>query len=107
MNNYTEGTALFGLAQYPEMQCAEVGSGSSADYSFQPHGNITSSSATSGFWVGENDLAYGGPCPGSSQDSNATECPLTFVPFPPGSYTVVAGDEWGQTVLLHFTVMID
>ena len=25
--------------------------------------------------------------------------------FPAGSYTIVAGDEWGQTVILHFVVM--
>jgi hypothetical protein len=27
-----------------------------------------------------------------------------FHPFEPGIYTVVAGDEWGDVVLLHFTV---
>jgi hypothetical protein len=27
-----------------------------------------------------------------------------FHPFEPGIYTVVAGDEWGNVVLLHFTV---
>jgi hypothetical protein len=104
LNNYTEGSVVFVIAQYPEVQCAEVGSGSPVDYTFQPHGNITSSSATSGFWVGENDLAYGGACPGSSQNPNATDCPLTFVPFPKGTFTVVAGDEWGDLVLLHFSV---
>ena len=104
MNNYTEGSALFVIAQYPEMQCAEVGSGSPVGYTFQPHGNVTSSSATSGFWVGENDLAYGGSCPGSSQSPNASDCPLTFVPFPAGTYTIVAGDEWGNLVILHFSV---
>ncbi len=25
-------------------------------------------------------------------------------PFHPGNYTIIAGDEWGQLVLLHFTV---
>lgn len=27
-----------------------------------------------------------------------------FHPFPPGTYTVVAGDEWGEMVIQHFTV---
>jgi hypothetical protein len=28
----------------------------------------------------------------------------TYHPFAPGVYTVVAGDEWGDTVFVHFTV---
>jgi hypothetical protein len=28
----------------------------------------------------------------------------TRIPFDPGIYTVVAGDEWGNLVILHFTV---
>jgi hypothetical protein len=28
----------------------------------------------------------------------------TFTPFPAGTYTVVAGDEWGDIVVLHFLV---
>jgi len=28
----------------------------------------------------------------------------TFENFPPGTYTVIGGDEWGQLVILHFVV---
>ena len=38
--------------------------------------------------------AYGGP-------SSASQAP---VPFSPGMYTVVAGDEWGALAFLHFQV---
>ena len=27
-------------------------------------------------------------------------------PFPPGTYTLVAGDQWGQLVILHFVVTV-
>jgi len=33
--------------------------------------------------------------------SNASE---NFIPFPAGSYTVVAGDEWGQLAISYFSV---
>jgi hypothetical protein len=28
----------------------------------------------------------------------------TFTNFEPGVYTVIAGDEWGALVVVHFTV---
>jgi hypothetical protein len=31
--------------------------------------------------------------------------PVGSAPFVPGVYTIAAADEWGQTVVLHFTVM--
>ena len=65
----------------------------------------------SGYWVGSGTQANagsgvdGGYCPASVSSPQPTlDCPLTFVPFPPGVYTVLAGDEWGQAVVLHFTV---
>jgi hypothetical protein len=35
---------------------------------------------------------------------NAFNSKSTRIPFDPGIYTVVAGDEWGNLVILHFTV---
>lgn len=65
-----------------------------------------------GYWTGSGTQAGagfgvdGGNCPaGQGTNSQPTlDCPLTFNPFPPGVYTVLAGDEWGQAVVLHFTV---
>jgi hypothetical protein len=33
--------------------------------------------------------------------SNESE---NFIPFPAGSYTVAAGDEWGQLTISYFSV---
>ena len=42
---------------------------------------------TNGYWTGGDALGYG----------------AVFVHFGPGTYTVTAGDEWGDLVLLYFT----
>jgi len=42
------------------------------------------------------------PAPTGYWASN--EVGSTFTNFEPGVYTVVAGDEWGNLVILHFTV---
>jgi hypothetical protein len=60
----------------------------------------------SGAWTGSAWQAGagsigGGDCPGSTSTSG---CPLELNPFAPGAYTVVAGDEWGQVLILHFMV---
>ena len=102
-NNYTEGTALFLLAQ-AGIQCPAYLS--PPNYlAFAPHQAISSSGTSSGFWMGERGPYWGYSCPDPSQNPNPRDyCPLTFFPFSPGTYTVVAGDEWGQAVMLHFTV---
>lgn len=65
----------------------------------------------SGYWTGSGTQASagsavdGGDCPTTVSAPQPTlNCPLLFNPFPPGTYTVLAGDEWGQAVVLHFTV---
>ncbi|HEV2139411.1 MAG TPA: hypothetical protein VGR53_11280 [Nitrososphaerales archaeon] len=61
----------------------------------------------SGYWTGSGSQRGagieidGGACPGQSSSHS---CPLLFDDFPSGTYTVVAADEWGQVVLLHFKV---
>jgi hypothetical protein len=100
-NNFTQGTALALAIQSP-VQCAEVGGGSN-NYISNPLSDVANlSRASSGFWIGSLVAYSGNPCfddldPGPS-------CPLSFVSFPPGTYSVVAGDEWGQIVVLHFTI---
>jgi hypothetical protein len=69
----------------------------------------------SGYWTGSASqsgagFVTGGACPSGqvSSSSNPVQassgCPLVFNQFPPGVYTVVAADEWGQVAVLHFTV---
>jgi hypothetical protein len=45
---------------------------------------VSSSVTIKGYWTGGEDSK--------------------FIVFPPGVYTVAAGDEWGTLVLIHFTV---
>jgi len=64
----------------------------------------------SGYWTGSTQqngagLVSGGACPGQTASQQfPSGCPLEFNRFAPGVYTVVAGDEWGQVAILHFTV---
>ncbi len=51
-----------------------------------PLGNESIGQSTAGYWTG-----------GAS-----TSSPAALVTFPPGNYTVVGEDEWGQILLLHF-----
>jgi hypothetical protein len=57
----------------------------------QPYYNGTAaiSFATSGYWTG----------------GAGTSSPATFNSFPSGVYTILGADEWGDVVLLHFTVI--
>lgn len=66
-----------------------------------------------GYWIGSTVQAgggqlgvIGGACPGATTTGigSSIGCPLIFNQFSTGVYTVVAGDEWGQIVVLHFVV---
>ena len=127
-NNFTEGTPLTLAAQLTGVFC--IANAPAPYYAFQPlsdvaetyqYGNIpslagiynvtvdpsyASAGGWSGFWTGSTmqggaGNVIGGDCPGSDSTSG---CPLMLNPFPPGPYTVVAADEWGQVVVLHFVV---
>ena len=82
LSNFTQGTALW-LQPPPSLVgcCAE--SQPPTSYAFQPlsEANVLSGSYP-GYFVGGS----------------------TFTPFSPGTYTVLAGDEWGEVAILHFTV---
>jgi hypothetical protein len=65
-----------------------VGGGSSS-YSFDP---LSTENLITGTYVGY----WSGPKIGNQMPA--------YVPFSPGTYTVVAGDEWGQVAILHFIV---
>jgi hypothetical protein len=84
LNNYTDGMALwihqFFLAQGGCNLVLDNGS-----YSFEPVSVRSLISGTyAGFWSG----------PGGSYQA-----------FSPGTYTVLAGDQWGQVAILHFVVV--
>ena len=97
---FTQATALSLGIQSP-VQCAEVMGGSGV-ISFKPLSDGASLSlASSGFWMGSFEAYSGSTC---SNLSPSPGCQLSFVTFPPGPYTVVAGDEWGDVVILHFTI---
>jgi len=71
---------------------------------------VNSTGTWSGFWIGDvgngPEEVSGSPCPGlpSPSSDSSYKCPLVFNQFALGTYTVVAGDEWGQVVILHFVV---
>jgi len=105
-NNFTEGIPL---ALEPEIfptTCAVYG-GSSDYLAFMPlsdrvrRGNISTAGTWSGFWTGSGNFGRGNTCPGSNSSYN---CHLLLNPFTLGIYSVVAADEWGQVVILHFKV---
>ena len=85
LDNFTSGTALWLQPQNVGMQCAGMEPQNSY-YTFMP---LSDQGVISG--------AYVGSWADSSIDS-------TYRPFAPGTYTVVAGDEWSSFVMLHFTV---
>ena len=56
--------------------------------SFTPFGNQSVGQTITGYWTGGIN----------------TSTPGVFMTFPPGVYTVIGADEWGQLLLLHFAV---
>jgi hypothetical protein len=83
LGNFTQGTALWLQPPPSLLGCCGSGGQSPTSYAFQPlsEANVLSGSYA-GYFVG-----------GSS-----------YIPFPPGTYTVLAGDQWGEIAILHFTV---
>jgi hypothetical protein len=83
-------------------QAARCGRSATVAASYSSSGAAT----WSGFWTGSAweqgaGQIFGGNCP----DLNPTKnCPLVFNPLSAGAYTVLAADEWGQVLLLHFVV---
>jgi hypothetical protein len=75
-----------------------------SSYVFQPLSDSAAvfqmSESTAVFTAGMN--AEFEPAPTGYWASNNVGA--TFTNFEPGVYTVVAGDEWGAVVVVHFTV---
>lgn len=84
-NNFTDGKALWLQPQANISSCGESIPGNDS-YSFKPLGAEGLLSGTyTGFWTTPEDAS-------------------TYQRFPPGVYTVVAGDQWGNTLMMQFTV---
>jgi hypothetical protein len=83
-NNFTDGQALWLQPENLQMQCGvETGTTGNSSYIFQP---LSARDVLSGIYVGYwSDGA-------------------TYTPFAAGTYTVLAGDQWGQVAILHFIV---
>jgi Putative Ig domain len=78
--------------------------GDTSSYVFQPLSDIASvfqmSESTAGFTIAMNTEFE--PAPTGYWANN--DIGAAFTRFEPGVYTVVAGDEWGALVIVHFTV---
>jgi len=90
LNNFTSGTPLW-LQPFAGLRgCADVEGPTPTTYTFNPLSEANAVSGTFvGSWTGPPELSNGAPA---------------YSPFAPGSYTVVASDEWGNVAMLHFTI---
>jgi len=86
-NNFTNGNALW-LQPQIQSPCPVEGPDNSS-YSFNP---LSAGDVLSGTYVGY----WSGPM---FEDETPS-----YTPFAPGTYTVLAGDQWGQVAILHFIV---
>jgi hypothetical protein len=103
-DNYTSGTALplynTGYV-YPCGEIEFVGGGPHA-YAFQPLSDAFSfpiGSAQPEVAAASVSISTGGYWTGGKDDVAAA-----FKPFSPGYYTVIGADEWGNVVLLQFSL---
>lgn len=53
----------------------------------------------------EREIPLSGYCCTEVPNANGTSFTYGSIPFTVGTYTVAGGDEWGDLVLLHFTVL--
>jgi hypothetical protein len=121
VNNVSSGSSWpdASLWQWTEYDCSE---GSMMGYEIL-QGNYATNNYTQGMalWIHPLTIAQGGCNLMPDNDSYSFE-PLsvrslvsgtyegywisgeTYTAFAPGTYTVLAGDQWGQVAILHFTV---
>jgi hypothetical protein len=120
---YPFGCAEGGSESYLEFQpnsSLANATGTSCDGACSPEShvwNLTSTFSVSGYWAysinsSEAEDAFTPPNP-ECMSSGIPDCitfnypevgPFAQHAFVPGAYTLAVADEWGQTVVLHFTV---
>ena len=79
------------------------------NYVFQPN---SSQAAAYGVFENSSGITYNTALTSSNvitgfvslYESNSGNITISSTPFSDGAYTIAAGDEWGQMVLLHFVV---
>ncbi len=103
--NFTAGTAL-SIHGVQNMMCV-VPTSALGYYVFQPNSDV--------FTGPLNQQAAGGQATTASMTTRSAATATSLVnvyssglanpePFPPGTYTVVAADNWGQLAAVHFVV---
>jgi hypothetical protein len=103
--NFTTGTVL-SIHGVQNMMCV-VPTSALSYYVFQPNSDVFSGPIA--------DQAMGGKISSATMTTRSATAAASLVdiyssglanpePFPPGVYTVVAADNWGQLALVHFAV---
>jgi hypothetical protein len=103
--NFTSGTVL-SIHGVQNMMCV-VPTSALSYYVFQPNSDVFTGPLA--------DQAMGGKASTATMTTRSAAAAASLVniyssglanpePFPPGTYTVVAADNWGQLALVHFAV---
>ncbi len=101
LSNYSNATPL--VIRNPSEVYVGTPVAGPTSYSFQPLSDTAvleggSYNSSNGLKM-QYEISVNGYWPGDNFSSNSQ-----LTNFEPGIYTVVAGDEWGNLVILHFTV---
>ena len=99
LNNFTQGTALW-LQPKPSLLGCDAVAFPPDSYTYKP---FSAASVITGTHISAANIVSGTHV-GFWTDPQSSNGTAIYHPFVPGTYTVVAGDEWGQIAMLHFTV---
>jgi len=100
--NVSKATSLYFYNPYAiEHGCPEVSNGQSYDFASLSDNIISISNDNT---YSYNQLKYELVANGYWTKDSTDDYNSSFSNFNPGVYTVVAGDEWGALVVVHFTV---
>jgi hypothetical protein len=103
LDNFTSGTPLALLE--PGVSFNEGVPSPPTYYSFQPVSDIATLSSGTFFFRGTSTTSISFTDEVSGFWTGGVSNP-NFTVFPPGTYTIVAMDQWGQLALLRFTVAV-
>jgi hypothetical protein len=86
-----------------------TGGGVPTEYDFYPNSDnaVVNSSFNNGLnsiYFGQNETISTSISFDGYYNSTSTSFSSDIIPFAPGTYTVIGGDEWGKLVMLHFVV---
>jgi hypothetical protein len=98
-NNFTAGRALYLYNTTNFTSCTR--NSVPYVYSFEPTSDVATT-YLSGQTVQTGNVSVSATFGGYWTGGEGTPIPATYNRFPSGAYTVVAADEWGDVVLVHF-----